>query len=100
MVGTLGLAPSWQSHCFTDSAGTFTVNVPLGWSMGLAPIYSRFTASRLDDFGIDHSPPGVNRTLTDRLSGDCTTVVLQAGMSLGDRDCTCGLSVPNATLCY
>src|SRR5688572_1819807 len=47
--------------------------------MGLAPICSRFTASRLDDFGIDHSPPGVNRTLTYRLSGDCTTVVLQAG---------------------
>jgi hypothetical protein len=34
-----------------------TVNIPLGWPMGLAPIYSRFTASRLVGFGIDHSPP-------------------------------------------
>ena len=32
------------------------------------------------DFGLAHSPPGGNRTLTDRLSGDCTTVVLQAGI--------------------
>src|SRR5689334_87295 len=48
--------------------------------MGLAPIRTRVTASRLDDFGFDHSPPARNRTLTGRLSGDCTTLVLQAGM--------------------
>ncbi len=49
--------------------------------MGLAPIKTRFTASRLDDFGFDHSPPGRNRTFSYRLSGDCTTLVLRAGFA-------------------
>ena len=33
----------------------------------------------LDYFGIDHSPPGRNRTFPFRLSGECTALVLQAG---------------------
>jgi hypothetical protein len=57
MVGTLGLAPSWPEATVLQTASfNFNVNVPLGWPMGLAPTYSRFTASRLDCFGIDHSP--------------------------------------------
>jgi hypothetical protein len=80
MVGTLGLAPSWLgSGGFTGSLGISTVNVPLGWPMGLAPIYSRFTASRLVGFGIDHSPPRWNRTIVARLSAECSAVELGAG---------------------
>ena len=80
IVGTLGLAPSCRNgNRFTGGIGVSTVNVPLGWPAGLAPACSRFTTSCLDYFGIDHSPPGRNRTFTFRLSGECTTLVLQAG---------------------
>ena len=82
LVGTLGLAPSCRNgNRFTGGIGVSTVNVPLGWPAGLAPACSRFTASCLDYFGIDHSPPGRNRTFTFRLSGECTALVLQAGSS-------------------
>ena len=39
----------------TARLGSFTFNAPeMGWSMGLAPTWTRFTASLLDDFGLDH----------------------------------------------
>lgn len=83
VVGVLGLAPSCPMATALQAA---SVSQPstlpwrvVGWSAGLAPASTRVTASCLDCFGIDHSPPGRNRTFTDRLSGDCTTLVLQAG---------------------
>ena len=45
------------------------------------PLETRFTASRLDDFGIDHGPPGRNRTSVARLSAECSAVELQAGQA-------------------
>jgi hypothetical protein len=38
----------------TARLGHFTFNAPVGWPMGLAPTWTRFTASLLDDFGLGH----------------------------------------------
>lgn len=79
----LGLAPSCPNgDRFTGDLGVLTVNIPVGWSAGLAPACSRFTASCLDCFDIDHSPPGRNRTFTSRLSGECTSCRATGGSEL------------------
>ena len=45
-------------------------------------------------------PPGRNRTVIDRLSGGCTSLVLRAEkLSRGGRDRTCDLTVPNRARC-
>jgi hypothetical protein len=72
-----------RARSFTGRLWFYTVNSPAGWPAGLAPARTRVTASRLDDFGIDHSPPGVNRTLTGRLSSDCTDPRATGGKESG-----------------
>src|SRR5678809_1646850 len=47
-----------------------------------------------------YGPPGRNRTVIDRLSGGCTSLVLRAEkLSRGGRDRTCDLTVPNRARC-
>lgn len=75
--------------------------------MGLAPTRTRVTASRLDDFGLDHGPPGRDRTSVARLSAECSAVELRVGRRGGapspcgkdGRTCTGDLVVPDHAFC-
>jgi hypothetical protein len=48
--------------------------------MGLAPTKTRFTASRLDDFGLDHGPPGRTCTPIARISRKQSSIDVQVGI--------------------
>ncbi len=57
MAAALQAASVSQPSTFPWSRGPRSRAPCVGCSTGLAPAYTRVTASRLDYFGIDHSPP-------------------------------------------